>query len=331
MSDAIHLVTGGTGLLGSHLVERLIARGLRVRCLVRPASDTRHLRSLGVELVEGDVADADSVRRATAGVSVVFHAAARVSDWGPWSLFQASIVDTTRNVLAASKAEGVGRIVHVSSISVYGRPRVRPGELVSEDAPLGQRLMLWDHYARAKLLAEELARSHGSMVVVVRPSWCYGERDRVTIPRVVAALRAGRAMLIGSGNNLLNIIHASDVAEGITRAGLTPGVGGETFNLSSSGEVTQRQLLDTLCDLLGLPRVKRHVPFWLALRSAFLLELWGKATCQSQPPTITRRAVYLIGRPPQFSTVKARRLLGWQPEVAIADGIQRTLRWFASA
>src|SRR5438105_1253568 len=97
MADGpIQLVTGARGQLGSHIAEQLRAAGLPVRALVRPGKDTAFLRTLGVELVEGDLCDADAVRRAVAGAEAVYHAAARVSDWGPWSAFEAEAVTATR-------------------------------------------------------------------------------------------------------------------------------------------------------------------------------------------------------------------------------------------
>src|SRR5438093_8723483 len=93
VSRKLHVITGATGLLGSHLAEQLIARGERVRALVRPSSDTSFLRSLGVELADGDLNDPDSLRRAVTGADVVYHCAARVGDWGPWRAFQRDIID----------------------------------------------------------------------------------------------------------------------------------------------------------------------------------------------------------------------------------------------
>jgi nucleoside-diphosphate-sugar epimerase len=322
-----HLITGATGLLGSHIAEQLAARGENVRALVRPSSDTRFLRQLHVPLIEGDLQDPASIRRAVIGTDIVYHCAARVSDWGPWSQFEREIVSATRNLVEACRAEQVGRLLHVSSISVYGNYRAKDG-LVSEDAPLGHKLMLWDYYPRAKILAEKVVGEYGGNVTVVRPSWIYGERDRITIPRVIPALREGRVPVLGTGENLLNIIYAGDVAAGAILAAHHPGAAGQVYNLCSEGEVTQRQLLDTLTDALGLPRIRKRVPLFLAARFAFVKEMLGRLLRRAKPPTITRRAIYLIGRPTLFSTAKARAELGWQPKVDIHEGIRRALGWY---
>lgn len=328
MPEKLNVVTGGTGQLGSHIVEQLRAAGKRVRCLVRRGSETAFLKECGVELVEGDLTDAVATRAAVAGAHIVFHCAARVSDWGRWSVFRDEVVASTRNLVEACRTEKIGRLLHVSSISVYGHPKLKPGELVTEDTPLGQNYWLWDYYPRAKVLAEEEARKFGPDLTIVRPSWIYGPRDRITIPRVVPALMEKRVPIIGSGDNLLNIIYAGDVARGAILAANEPKARGRAYNLCSEGEITQKDLINSLTDALGLPRISKQVPYVLAMRFAFLKELFGRMFRRAKPPTITRRAIYLIGRPTQFSIARAKSELGWQPRVTIQDGVRKALEWY---
>jgi 2-alkyl-3-oxoalkanoate reductase len=326
-ANHINLITGARGQVGSHIAEQLRAAGQPVRALVRPGGDTAFLREIGVELVEGDLADPGAVRRAVAGAGIVYHCAARVSDWGPWSVFEQEAVTSTRNLVEACKTADVGRLLHVSSISVYGHPKLRPGESITEDTPLGQRFWMWDYYPRAKLLAEEVARPF-PRVTVVRPSWIYGPRDRVTVPRLVPALLEKRVPVIGRGDNLLNIIYAGDAAAGAILAANHPQAVGRAYNLCSEGEVTQRDLLDALTDALSLPRVRKRVPYWLAMRFALAKEAIARLLRRAKPPTITRRVVYLVGRSTRFSIARARDELGWQPRTGIGEGVRRTLAWY---
>src|SRR6516165_2979084 len=166
----LNVLTGATGLLGSHLAEQLRAGGERVRALVRPTSDVTFLKQLGVELVTGDLRDPTSVRRAVSGADLVYHAAARVGDYGTWAQFKEQVIEATGNVVAACRQERVPQLLHVSSVAVYGHPRRRP-EPFTEEEPFGQRLQLWDYYCRAKCKAEEIAREFGPGLTVVRPSW----------------------------------------------------------------------------------------------------------------------------------------------------------------
>jgi len=326
MSEKLNVITGATGLLGSHIAEHLAARGERIRALVRPASDTALLKNLGIELFTGDLQDPPSIRQAVSGADIVYHCAARVGDWGPWEQYQAETVTATRNLVEACKAENVGRLLHVSSISVYGIIK-NPKTPLREDAPLGQNLWRWDNYARSKILAEDEARRFPEHTIV-RPSWIYGPRDRTTIPRVVPALRSGKVPIIGSGENFLNLVYAGDVADGAIRAAHHPDATGEAYNLCSDGEVTQRNLIDTLTDALSLPRIQKHVPFFLANKVAFMRELFARLLRRKRPPRITRRAIYLIGRPTLFSSAKARKQLGWFPQVNIQEGVKRAMEWY---
>jgi nucleoside-diphosphate-sugar epimerase len=323
-----NLITGATGLLGSHLAERLVGRGECVRALVRPTSDTGLLRGLGVELAEGDLADPDSLRRAVEGADVVYHCAARVGDWGKWPEFRRQVIDATDNLLGACKDVGVGRVLHVSSITVYGHPRQRE-QRFTEEEPLGQNLWWWgDYYCKAKVRAEELCREYPGPLTIVRPSWIYGPRDRTTLPRILAALRAGRVAVIGRGDNRLNVIYVGDVAEGAILAASHPAAVGQAYNLASDGEITQREFLDALTDALGMKRVKRHVPFRLAFWGGFAAEIIAKLIFLRRPAHITRYAVSLVGRSTRFSTAKAREELGWKPTVPPLEGLKRTMDWF---
>src|SRR4051812_34495071 len=132
------LVTGATGMLGSHIAERLIAAGRRVRAIVRPGSDTRFLQALGVECQTGDLTDPESCARAVRGVDVVYHAAAKVGDWGPWREFQAGCIDATRNIAEASARGGGGRLPPISSAGADGHPAGRSPP-VGRAGPGGQK------------------------------------------------------------------------------------------------------------------------------------------------------------------------------------------------
>jgi 2-alkyl-3-oxoalkanoate reductase len=326
--DPLNVITGATGLIGSHVAELLRSRGERVRALVRPESDTRFLRLIGVETAVGDLADPASLRAAFGGAATVYHCAARVGDWGPWKLYRETVLDATRNVLDACQNCDVGRILHVSSINVYGHPRLRPDEWLDEDDPIGRDLWWWDHYCRAKILAEGLVGQHPGGWTIVRPSWTYGPRDRNTMPRVLEAVMAGRVAMIGRGDNPLNIVHAADIADGVVRAATTPAAVGRVYNLASEGLISQRELLDALTSTLGAPPVRRRVPIRLAMAGGFLSELIGRALHMRRPPRLTRYAVALLSRTTRFRVDRARDQLGWKPHIHPLEGLRQVLAWY---
>lgn len=323
------LITGATGLLGSHIAESLVARGERVRALVRPTSDTAFLTQLGVELVTGDLHDPDAIRRAVAGVGVVYHSAAHVGDWGKWPLFQREVIDATRNVLDACGPAGVGRLVYVSSVAAYGHPG-RTGAPITEDDPLGQKLYRFrDYYSRAKIAAEELVRAAGPLAAVVRPSWIVGPRDRTSLAPLFAAIRRGMVSIVGRGDNFVNIVAAADVADGAIRAGTAPAAAGGVFNLCSEGEITQREFFATLTAAIGRKPIRRRVPHWMAYSAGVLGEVVGTAIGIKRSPYVTRHSVSLISRPTRFSIARAREQLGWEPRVGAREGLRRALAWWA--
>lgn len=326
----MNLVTGATGFLGSHIVEKLRASGQPVRALVRPGSDRSLLESLGAELAEGDVTDPASLERACRGVRIVYHAAARVGDWGPWQEFQRVTIDGTRNVLEAAIGAGAQRFIHISSISAYGY--YTAPVTVDETWPTGYRLYRWAYYSRSKHAAEQLAIAAGRdgriEVTVIRPAWIYGPRDRATIARMVAMIRSGRARILGRGDNRLNMVYVGNVAEAAIRAAGLPEAAGEVFNCSNDGEITQQQFFDLMARAIGAPPVRRHVPYRVAYFAGFVLECLGHLLGWRHPPFITRYAVWLMGRRSYFSAEKARRRLGWQPTVTYEVGIPMTVRWY---
>lgn len=321
------VVTGATGLLGSHLVRLLVERGDAVRAVVRPGSDTRFLDRLGVELAVGDLAEPAGLIDAVDSADVVFHCAARVGDWGPWEGYFRDVVLATVNLLKACEVAAVGRFLHVSSIAVYGHLAERGGEF-TEAEPLGQNLWWWDHYTRAKLRAEQRVAVYPGDWTIVRPTWTYGPRDRNVLPRVVAALRARRVPIVGAGTNRMNLVFAEDVADGAYRAATHPDAVGQAYNLATAGEITQRDLLDAMTDELALPRITRRVSFGLAFWAGFYREAWGRFWKAQTPPSLTRYGVALMGRSTHYSTAKARTQLGWSPRVEIREGLRRAVGWY---
>ena len=327
----MNLVTGGTGLLGSHFVEQLRRRERPVRVLVRPGADVGWLRGQGVELVEGDLADAGSLRRACEGVQCVYHAAARVGDWGPWKEFQAITIDGTAALVDAAEAAKVDRFIHVSSISAYGHVDGE-GMLIDETAPLGLCLSKWSYYSRAKVEAEKLiwkAHEAGRIrATVIRPSWLYGPRDRATVARMVSNIRAGKARLIGGGDNQLTLTYAGNVAEAAILAADNDKAIGEAYNAASDGPITLREYFNAVAKAIGAPPVTRTIPYKVAYRVGFFLECIGHLFKLRKPPMITRYSAWLMGRRVLFSAEKARRDLGWTPSVSYAEGIPATVRWY---
>lgn len=325
------LVTGGTGLLGSHITEHLIRAGREVRALVRQGSDTSWLQSLGVELMTGHLQDEDSLAKACQGVEVVYHSAAKVGDWGDWPEFEEITIKGTKLMLEASLRAKVKRFVHISSISCYGHPD-NNGQVLDENDPVGQNLYRWSYYTKSKVVVEnmvmEFHKKHGLPVTIIRPSWLFGERDRATVKRVINAIRTGTMKIIGDGTNLLSAIYAGNVAQGCLLAAEKDIAIGQIYNLSNNGKITQQELFDLYAKYLHCPPTSKKVPFRVALFGAFMMEIFGRLFRRKKPPLATRYAIWLMGRRVYFSTDKAKLQLGWEPEVSYEEGVRRTVQWY---
>ncbi|MBP7935177.1 MAG: NAD-dependent epimerase/dehydratase family protein [Phycisphaerae bacterium] len=326
----MNFVTGATGLLGSHIVEQLRLRGQPVRVLVRRGSDVAWLKTQGVEFVEGDLCDPQVLKKAIDGVRIVYHAAARVGDWGPWEDFVRVTIEGTRSLAAVAIASGCERFLHISSISAYGHPNGE-GLVFDETAPLGENLHKWSYYSRAKVEAEKMLwalHAAGKLkLTVIRPSWLYGPRDRATIFRLSRMLREGKAKILGDGENRLNVVYAGNVAECSILAAESPRALGQAYNACSDGEMRQKQWMNALAAALGAPPVTRHVPYAVAYNVAFMLECIWHLFGIKKPPMITRYAVWLMGRRCYFSAEKARQDLGWKSTVSYEEGVKRTIAW----
>jgi nucleoside-diphosphate-sugar epimerase len=329
------LVTGATGLVGSYIVERLLADGWRVRALVRDASRGGPLSRFGVDLQPGDVLDAGRFALAARGVDVVFHAAAAITARGGWEEFRRVNIDGTHHAVAAAARAGA-RLLHVSSVGVYG-PSARyatPRRKTDEDVAL-QPLPETAFYARSKREAEEIvlaAHERGTAwATAVRPSVIYGRRDRQFVPRVARLLRCGFAPTISGGRSTLAIVNAANVADGAVRAAATDAAGGKAYNIANDFDVTVHDFYRLAAE--GLGRRVRIVPVPMAVARAALavVRAVGPVIFGSRINVVTESSsLDFITRDNPFSSDRARRELGWTPTVTPEMGIPDAFRWWAA-
>lgn len=324
------LVTGAAGFLGSHLVEMLVERGDEVRALVQSGQNPAFLQTLpGVEIVQGDLTDYQSLRRAVHGIQRVYHLAARTGPWGPEAAYQAANVQGVADLITAALEAGVERIVHTSSITVYGH-HLRG--IVTEDHPYHAED---NPYSRTKIAGEQLifrlVKENSAPIVIVRPAWIYGPRDMASFGRFVKLVQSGKGFILGSGANHIPLIYVRDVAQGLLKAGDAGSEAvGQAYTIAGEQRVTQIDYLNTIADALQVPHITRHYPFsalYLAGRCAEIA--WKiKDPHRQTPPPLTTYGVTLAGRNQLFSIEKARRELGYAPEFAIKRGVAEGIAWY---
>lgn len=298
------LVTGAAGFIGRHLVSRLADAGWSVTALTLPGEPVPADWPAAARVVEGDVTDVDRLAAACAGHDAVFHLAAVVGDWGPWSLFERVTVGGTRNVLAAA---GRATVVLASSIVVYGHRLGR--EVCSEDSPHGRPM---GHYGRAKQMQEALAfdaLGRGQDVRIVRPANVYGPGSRPWVDETVRLLRRGAPVLVDGGRGNAGLVWVGHVADVLALAA-EPGVAeGEVFNACDGEDISWARYLGDLARIAQAPP-PRGIPGRLAWPAARAMEiLWRWARRPARPP-LTREALNLVAGDLRIPSLRAARVLG---------------------
>jgi 2-alkyl-3-oxoalkanoate reductase len=315
------LVSGATGFLGNHLLVKLREKGFKVKALVRRTSDISGLVHSGVELVEGDILDRPSLRRAMDGQQLVFHTAGKVSDWGFRREFWQANVEGTANVIAACREAGVKRLIHVSSLTVLGLPR--SGAQVDEKTPLADSVR--DFYTISKIAGEKLVREAqgdgGLETVVIRPGVIWGAGDITILPRLVALLRRGRLIFIGRGNNQLGLSHVENLSQGIILAARSPSAAGQIYHLTDGEKITARSAFCELAAVLGVPPPRFSLPFPIVYFLAACLERTARLRNAAAPPALTRYGVRLVACDCGYDISKAQDELGYRPLLMFRQGI----------
>jgi len=305
-------VTGGSGFVGGRVIRQLRARGVEVAALARSAASASAVESLGATAVRGDLDDRAAMQAGMTGTDVVVHAAAYVEEHGPLAEFLRITVTGTENALAAARAAGVARFVHVSTEAVLadGKPIVGADETRPRTTrPVGP-------YPLSKGLAEDrvlAGNGAGFATVIVRPRFIWGAGDTNLTPKIVELVKRGRFGWIGGGRYLTSTCHVDNVVEGILLAA-ERGAPGEIYFLTDGDPVEFRAFLTQLLATLGVDPGDRSVPRWLA-RVVAALTGWMKR------PPVTRTAIALVGQEVTVVDAKARRELGYVGKVSREQGL----------
>jgi dihydroflavonol-4-reductase len=318
------LVTGGTGFIGTHIVRALLARGRQVRCLVRPGSSRGNLDDLDVEISSGDLRDAGSLARATAGIDVVYHCAAdyRLSPDAADEIRESNVAGTDHLLRSAAEA-GVRRVVYTSSVGALG--------LAADDTPATEETpvdpaTLIGAYKQSKHEAERVARdwaSRGLPVVIVNPSTPVGERDAKPTPTgkmIVDFLTGKMPAYVDTG---LNLVDVRDVAQGHLLAAERGRVG-ERYILGNRN-MSLKEILDTLASITGLPSPEVRLPHWVPLAAAGVQLAWSRVG--GGEPSIPLEGVRLSRHRMYFDSSKAIWELGF-PQSDVVAALVRAVQWF---
>ncbi len=316
------LVTGGSGFLGSHIVEQLIKAGHEVRALVRKTSNTKFLKSLEkVELVEGSVESRGAVNDAVKGVDGVVHSAGLVKARNEEE-YRATNVEGTRNLIDAAVEHGVKRFVHVSSLEAAG-PSRPGGEIGLEQAEPVTR------YGHSKLAAERVVLSAKDKltVVVIRPGGIYGPRDNEMF-EMFRTVKRGALPLSGDGSVRVSVIYGPDCAALCVRALERDGVAtGSVYFATDDRVYTQRELAEGIETAMKKRALIRYgTPLPVVAGVASLVEAYGRLT--NKAVMLTREKARMLGHDWVCSSAAAQKDLDWKPEVPWLEGARLTADWY---
>ena len=327
------LVTGATGLVGTHVVQRLRRDGWDVRALVRDVARASLRREPGVELAQGDMLDQASVIAAARGCDVIFHSAAAVTARGGWDAFRRLNVDGTHNAIIAAQQAGA-RLVHTSSVAVYGNDARHGdgGTLTDEDTVLPP-LPHHAFYARSKRESEALvlnAHREGRIwATAVRPCVIYGRNDRQFVPRIARALSRGFSPLIGGGRTTLAIVHADSVADGMVRAAATDAAGGRAYNLANDFDVSAADFFRLAGNGLHVRLRAVRVPYVVAQGAMHVVKVVAPLFFGSAFNAVTSASLDFLSKDNPFTSARARREVGWDPHVRPDIGIPDAFHWWS--
>ena len=313
LSNRRVLVTGAAGFIGSHLLEALLQRGASVRAFVRynSRSDRGWIDTFPpaliskIEIIAGDIKDADAVRNAVKGCDVVFHLAALIgipySYIHPRNYVETNIVGTT-NVLTAALDHGVKRLVQVSTSEVYGTAQYVP---IDEQHPKVGQSPYSASKISADMLAESFYRSFGLPVVIIRPFNTYGPRQsqRAVIPTIISQLLAGKELNLGATAPTRDFTYVTDTAAGMICGAEIDAAVGMTINLGVGSEISIGELAQAIAKIIGVDLNLKHDASRLRPENSEVERLLS-------------------------NNALARSVLMWKPQIGLENGLMRTIAWF---
>ncbi len=316
-------VTGASGFTGSHLCRKLVEQRYEVTALARNTSKIDHLQTMGVKTVFGDLSDLNSLDGALDNVDVVFHVGAAYRQEGvAKEYFWKVNVDGTRALLQYARQCGVGRFVHCSTVGVQGEISNPPAKETDPYNP-------GDHYQESKMEGEKLAISFFEKYkmegVIVRPVGIYGPGDTRFL-KLFKFIDNGKFRMIGSGNVLYHLTFVEDLVSGIILAGEQAAAAGQIYSIGGNEYLTLKELVALIAEVLGKPVPKRRVPLGPVYVAAAICE----TVCRPlgiEPP-LHRRRLDFFTKDRAFDISKARRELGYEPNMPLKEGLAITAKWY---
>jgi len=308
-------VTGAGGFIGSAICRELVAEGAAVTGVDIDAAAEQRVRDAGADFALADVTDRAALDRGVEGAELVIHTAAYVRDWGTMEEFVRVNVGGTVNVLDAADAAGAERVVHLSSVVVYGYHH--PGEQDESSYHRAYGIP----YIDTKSASDAVALRHGA--VVIRPGDVYGPGSVPWTLRPLELAQAGQLSVPGSGDGIMLPVYIDDLVESVLLGALR-GAPGRAYTVWDGVPISFGDYFDRIAEIAGA-RPARRVPRPLMVALAKGME--AVATLRRRPPRFSARAATFIDRRGTVSNRRAREELGWEPRVSFEEGMRHTEQW----
>jgi nucleoside-diphosphate-sugar epimerase len=317
-------VTGATGFLGGAVARRLHAAGDDVLATGRDIGRGGHLAAAGIRFLPADLATDGAVADLCRRQDRIVHCAALSSPWGPHEAFFRANVKVTRNLIDAAVREGVGRLVHISTPSLYMGAGSR--REVREEEPLPPPVNAYAATKRDAEIIVEGARLSGLRSIILRPRALFGPGDTTIFPRLLRALEAGRLPIIGDGSNEVDLTYIDNAVDAVALACAAPDAACDrTYNITNGQPVRLWGFITDLAEALGFEAPRRRLPRPVAMTMAGLLEAIARVS-RRREPLLTRYSVCVLADTMTLDITRAREYLGYWPGVPLHDGLARFVR-----
>lgn len=315
------LVTGATGFVGGHLVDRLLERGDDVTALVRSPARAEAAANRGVRLIRGDLSDLAALGEAAVGQDVVYHVAALTGAVDEAEFMMANRDGTVNLARAVVAAGGTSRFVHVSSMAAGGPARHGiPKQAHDPSLPVTM-------YGRSKLAAEQVLQDGPLSWTILRPPTVYGPRDRYNLLTLFKTAKFGIAPVFGDGSMELSVIHVADLVDAIVSAGTTNGLDRQLFYVNHPEVLTSSDLMRAIGKAMGRDPVLLPIPEWIARTALHVTEAWAAA--------LRRKTILRADKANEFyqeawtgDATSFMEATGWAPHWDLESGIRSTANWY---
>lgn len=318
------LVTGATGFIGSNLVERLLREGWKVKALVRVKSSYTAIKKWGVDIFVGDITNSKSVQEATRGADVLFNCAAalshhRLPDKDYWEVNVKGI----ENVLKACNKSEMKRVVHISTVGIYGKT----GKIAlnEEDSPKPDDIYSKTKFEGEKLIWREIKRGH-LYITIIRPTIGYGHGDtRPGFLNLFKLIKKKLFIPIGDGKNLFHTVYVDNLVDALILAATKKEAINEDFIIGDEPCPTMGQIIHEIARVENTSIPPVYIPNNIAFSLGKIFDL---SEALGLPAPLNSRRVKFMTENRKFSTDKAKKVLGYKPKVSLAEGIDCTYKWY---